>query len=912
MTSERLLRQSVAVARAAGGVAIAIGCAVLAGWAADLTVLKGVAVGFATMKANTAVCFIVAGLSLVLLHERDRSWRGIPLVRWIGATLALGLIGAAGVTLSEDLLQWDAGIDQILFADRSAGGILAAPGRMSPASAIDFMMVGASVLLLGARRARVAELGQYLASAVAAIATPAALGYLYSAHGLYEVGPYSTIALHTALTFLLLAIGLLAARPDAGWVRHFLLDTPSAAMGRRLVLATVVVLPALGWLRLQGQIWGLYGTEFGLGIVISSAILIFVALIGLNTRLANSAEEKIRQLSDLNELFIQYAPAPLAMFDRQMRYLGASQRWLTGYGLRRQDVLGRSHYDVFPDLPERWRAVHQRVLQGAVEQAEEDRFDRADGSMQWLRWEVHPWRLASGQIGGIVIFAEDITARKQAEQERDRLHLEVAQRSEQLRHLAFDLEVAEERERRQIARDLHDDLAQTLSAARIRLTKLCGYGVQEVDAVARQIAGLLEQADRSTRSLAAQLAPAVLYQAGLQPALESLAEQIEQAFGLAVVFEDDAVNRPLSQQARSIVYRAVRELLVNAAKHSKAESATVTVRGTDDQLIVVVADDGVGFAGPPVTPGKAVSGLSIVRERLSLIGATLELETMAGGGTVAVLSVPLSTTSPALPQATPPALAPQDELFGSVIRKAEVFEGIFEATQDAILVVDRSGRIRRINTPGARMFGYGVAELVGSALEILLPERSAARHAELRTVYHGSPRARRMGTGSELIARRKDGTEFPVDVLLSPIGSGDSAQTLAVARDITERRKWEEIAARLAAIVESATDAVIGQDLDGVIQSWNPAAERMFGYSATEVVGRNIRILIPSEQEEEEQRILERIRRGERVEPCETVRRRKDGTLLHVWLTTSPVKDSRAVVIGASKVARDLAWTRCG
>jgi PAS domain S-box-containing protein len=169
-----------------------------------------------------------------------------------------------------------------------------------------------------------------------------------------------------------------------------------------------------------------------------------------------------------------------------------------------------------------------------------------------------------------------------------------------------------------------------------------------------------------------------------------------------------------------------------------------------------------------------------------------------------------------------------------------------------------------------------------------------------------------MGTGSELIARRKDGTEFPVDVLLSPIGSGDSAQTLAVARDITERRKWEEIAARLAAIVESATDAVIGQDLDGVIQSWNPAAERMFGYSATEVVGRNIRILIPSEQEEEEQRILERIRRGERVEPCETVRRRKDGTLLHVWLTTSPVKDSRAVVIGASKVARDLAWTRCG
>lgn len=114
-------------------------------------------------------------------------------------------------------------------------------------------------------------------------------------------------------------------------------------------------------------------------------------------------------------LFIQQAPAALAMFDLKMRYLSVSQRWLEDYGLLGREILGNSHYEIFPEIGEAWKAVHRRALQGEVVRAEEEGFTRADGSVQWLRWEVRPWLGSDGRIGGIVIFSEDISRYKTAE-----------------------------------------------------------------------------------------------------------------------------------------------------------------------------------------------------------------------------------------------------------------------------------------------------------------------------------------------------------------------------------------------------------------------------------------------------------------------------------------------------------------
>src|SRR5262245_43292743 len=127
-------------------------------------------------------------------------------------------------------------------------------------------------------------------------------------------------------------------------------------------------------------------------------------------------EEKLRESQERLQIFIEHAPASLAMFDREMRYLAASRRWMTDYRLGDRDIRGQSHYALFPEIPERWKAVHRRTLEGEIVWADEDSFVRADGKVQWVRWETRPWHAADGAIGGIVIFTEEITERKLAEE----------------------------------------------------------------------------------------------------------------------------------------------------------------------------------------------------------------------------------------------------------------------------------------------------------------------------------------------------------------------------------------------------------------------------------------------------------------------------------------------------------------
>ena len=134
------------------------------------------------------------------------------------------------------------------------------------------------------------------------------------------------------------------------------------------------------------------------------------ALVEERTGALRQSEERLR-------LFIDHAPAAIAMFDRDMRYLAVSRRWLSDYDLiDRGNILGKSHYEVFPEIPHRWREVHRRGLAGEIVRAEEDPFQRADGTCQWLRWEVRPWHTASGEVGGIILSSEEVTARKQAEE----------------------------------------------------------------------------------------------------------------------------------------------------------------------------------------------------------------------------------------------------------------------------------------------------------------------------------------------------------------------------------------------------------------------------------------------------------------------------------------------------------------
>jgi two-component system, cell cycle sensor histidine kinase and response regulator CckA len=234
------------------------------------------------------------------------------------------------------------------------------------------------------------------------------------------------------------------------------------------------------------------------------------------------------------------------------------------------------------------------------------------------------------------------------------------------------------------------------------------------------------------------------------------------------------------------------------------------------------------------------------------------------------------------------------------------FAGLLEAAPDAMVCVDADGRIALVNAQAERLFGYGRDELVGQPVEMLVPDAARDVHPGHRAGYVADPQPRPMGAGMELAGRRRDGSTFPAEISLSAIDTDQGILVSAAVRDVTTRRLAAEAAAQLASIIQSSHDAVIGKTLDQVITSWNPGAERLYGYAAREMIGRHIEVLIPLRDREREAKVLAAVVRGERVEQYQTRRARKDGTTVEVSLTMSPIADRTGAIVGVATVARDV------
>lgn len=239
-------------------------------------------------------------------------------------------------------------------------------------------------------------------------------------------------------------------------------------------------------------------------------------------------------------------------------------------------------------------------------------------------------------------------------------------------------------------------------------------------------------------------------------------------------------------------------------------------------------------------------------------------------------------------------------------RNEAKFRLVVESAPTAIVMVNARGNIVLVNAQAEKSFGYATEELFGKPVEILVPERFHADHPGYRARFFAAPDARPMGAGRELFGRRKDGNEFPVEIGLSPIASGEGLLVLAFIVDISARKRADEARASLAAIVESSSEAIIGQSLDGLITTWNGAATALYGYTNDEVCGHPITILMPPERYDEQASISATVRQGQGLGHFETVRLRKDGTRFDVSLTVSPIIGPMGKVIGASAIARDI------
>lgn len=231
-------------------------------------------------------------------------------------------------------------------------------------------------------------------------------------------------------------------------------------------------------------------------------------------------------------------------------------------------------------------------------------------------------------------------------------------------------------------------------------------------------------------------------------------------------------------------------------------------------------------------------------------------------------------------------------------------QSIFEGIDDAIFCHDLEMHITHWNPAARRLFGYSEEEIIGEPVYLLIPhDRQQEKDLMMRDVMAG----KRIGNFKS-IRQTREGIEIPVSITISPVrnSEGQIVGSSQIVRSIAEDYAAEERKARLAAIVENSDDAIVGKNLMGIITSWNLGAQNMFGYTEQEVIGKHISLLIPPDRLDEEDIIIGNIRQGKKVDHFQTIRKTKDGRLLHISLTVSPIRNGAGDIIGASKIARNI------
>jgi PAS domain S-box-containing protein len=410
------------LARLAALAVVAVGLVVLSGWTFDVTRLRGPIPGLIEMKANTAIAFVLSGASLWLLAQRDLDPRRRRTA--LVCAGAAALIGA--VSLAEYLLGRNLGIDQLLFHDSPEGPAdpTVDPGRLAPQTAVNFILIGLALLWFD-RRGRRGRAAQTLVLTATAISLLAVLGYAYSSGQFRTVAAFHPMAAHTALAFLALGLGIALARPERGALAVLRAEGAGSVTARWLLPVALIVLPVVGWLRLEGERASLYDNDFGTALLIVALLVILVLMILWTARKLNRAEreraETERAARERHELFqavIDNAPSMIYVKRADGRYVLVNRRFEEVVGRSKAEICGKSEHELFPvQTADAVRASDREVVRAnaplQLETTDED------GSRTYMSMKF-PLRRADGEAWGVGGIATDITERKRVEEEARR------------------------------------------------------------------------------------------------------------------------------------------------------------------------------------------------------------------------------------------------------------------------------------------------------------------------------------------------------------------------------------------------------------------------------------------------------------------------------------------------------------
>lgn len=342
----------------------------------------------------------------------------------------------------------------------------------------------------------------------------------------------------------------------------------------------------------------------------------------------HESEERYRRL-------FANSPNAIMMFDTETRcFIDANPATLRLYGYSHEEFLQLEDDDVTAE-PGPSAVTLRKVLAGQLDFIPLRYHRKKDGTVFPVEINACTFRLDGRQV--VCPIVRDITDRRKAESAIEQYH-------ERLKSLAFQLVLTEDRERRRLAQELHDGLGQAITLARIKLQMLIGSPESTPAAQAlEEIDTLIAEADTSTRSLTFQISPPVLHELGLVPGIEWLAEHLLEQYCLTVRVDDDGQPKPVGEEAALVLFRAVRELVINVARHARTDAAAITIRRADGHLRIAVADRGRGFDPQALTTPASAAGFGLfsVREQIDRLGGHTHVRSTPGAGTTVTLSVPL-------------------------------------------------------------------------------------------------------------------------------------------------------------------------------------------------------------------------------------------------------------------------------
>jgi PAS domain S-box-containing protein len=510
-------------------------------------------------------------------------------------------------------------------------------------------------------------------------------------------------------------------------------------------------------------------------------------------------EESLRESQERLQIFIEHAPAALAMFDREMRYLAVSRRWMADYHLGDGDIRTRSHYDVFPEISEQWKAVHRRALEGEVVRADEDCFVRADGVVQWLRWDVRPWYSANGAIGGIVIFTEDITEQKRAEQELRASELRFRTMISAIPNLTYETNADG-------ANIFTSDQWREYTGVTAEESSGAGfiqaYHPEEAEDVLTQWSAAVRLGASFERKCRIRAADGKYrwFLNRAQPGRDAEGLIVRWAGSLTDI--DDLARAEEALRESEGRFRQLAESLPQLVWTCRAD-------GTCDYI----SPQFVAYTGIPEAKQLGFDWLQQVHpdDRESLFAAWNR--TVATGKPFDVeyrirrndgVYRWFKTRATALRDSggkvvkwfgSNTDIDDQKQAERSSLESKERLNGIVSSAMDAIITVDEEQRIVLFNEAAERMFGCPGAEAMGRPVDRFIPERFRVTHndAFLRFGETGG-----MARLTALTALRADGTEFPIEASTSKIEVGGRKLFTVILRDITERRQAEAEREQLA------------------------------------------------------------------------------------------------------------------